>query len=91
MGVQNLGQFRAGDMMRAYCVFADEPPQYDVFFLFQVTDHAYDRTPVVRYDADAGGVLEDLRSLSTVAETEAYLREHDALDADDVATILDRI
>lgn len=90
-GVKNLEQFRAGDVMRAYCVFADEPPAYNVFFVFQVTDHAYERTPIVRYDADTGGILDELRRLSTVAATEAYLREHDALDADEIAKILDRI
>lgn len=90
-GVRNLERFRAGDVMRAYCVFADEPPEYDVFYVFQVTDHAYDRNPVVRYDADAGTVLEELRALETVEETEAYLQERDALDADAVESILDRI
>lgn len=29
-GVENLKQFRAGDVMRGYCVFADEPPEYNV-------------------------------------------------------------
>lgn len=90
-GVQNLKQLRAGDVMRAYCVFADEPPGYEVFYLFQVTDHAYDRNPVVRYDAAAGAVLEELRGIETVEETEAYLEDRDALDAEAVESILDRI
>lgn len=66
-GVKHLMQLRAGDAMRGYCVFADEPPAYNVLCLFQVTDHAYDRDPVVRYDA--GVVLSQLRSLTTVEET----------------------
>lgn len=90
-GVENLMQFRAGATMRGYCVFADEPPGYNVFYLFFVTDHAYDRAPAVRYDADAGEVLDELRYLSSIEETEAYLADHDALDADAIETILDRI
>lgn len=90
-GVENIEQFRAGAVMRGYCVFTDEPPEYNVFYLFQVTDHAYDRAPVVRYDADAGAVLEELRDLSTVDETAAYLHERDALDAEAVERMLDRI
>lgn len=90
-GVQNLQQLRAGDAMRGYCVFADEPPEYGVFYVFQVTDHAYSRNPVVKYDAKAGEVLEELRRLSTPEETKAYLEERDALDADPIETILGRI
>lgn len=33
-GVQYLKQFRAGSSMRGYCVFADEPPEYNILFLF---------------------------------------------------------
>jgi len=84
-------QFRAGGAMRGYCVFADEPPGYNVFYLFRVTYHAYDRNPLGRYDADAGEVPDELRRLSTVEETEAYLAEHDALDAEAIEVILDRI
>lgn len=90
-GVRNLEQFRAGDVMRGYCVFADEPPGYDVFYMFQVTDHAYDRRPVARYDEEAGGVLEELRSLGTVEETETYLAKRDALDADAIERVLELI
>lgn len=90
-GVENLKQFRAGDVMRGYCVFADEPPGYNVFYLFQVTNHGYDRNPIARYDADAGEVLDELRRLLALDETEAYLAEHDALDATDLETVLDRL
>lgn len=90
-GVRYLQQFRAGDVMRGYCVFANEPPGYNVFYLFQITDHAYDRAPVERYDADAGEVLAELRGLDSVAETEAYLREHDAHDAAAVELMLERL
>lgn len=90
-GVQYLKQFRAGDVMRGYCVFADEPPEYDIFYMFQVTDHAYNRRPVEQYDADAGAVLDELRALTTVEETAAYLQEHDAHDADSIQAIRERI
>lgn len=90
-GVQNLKQFRAGEVMRGYCIFADEPPGYNVFYVFQVTEHAYDRAPVVRYDGDAGEVLAELRRLSTVGETEAYCEEHDALGVAEIETLLARI
>lgn len=90
-GVENIEQLRAGDVMRGYCVFADEPPRYNVFYLFQVTDHAYDRDPIGTYDADAGTVLDELRSLSTVEETETYLMDRDALDAESIQEILDRL
>lgn len=90
-GVQNLKQFRAGEVIRGYCIFADEPPGYNVFYVFQVTEHAYDRNPVARFDADAGEVLDELRRLSTPDEMEANLEEHDALDAEAIGTILARI
>ena len=77
--------------MRGYCVYADEPPEYNVFYVFQVTDHAYDRNPLVRYDEKAGEVLEEIRNLETVAETERYLERHDADDAETVRRILDRL
>lgn len=77
--------------MRAYCVYADELPAYNAFYLFQITDHRYDRTPVQKYDRDAGAVLAELRGLETVAETESYLDRRDAHDANDIQQILDRL
>jgi len=77
--------------MRGYCVYADEPPKYNVFYMLQITDHEYDRYPIQRYDRDAGEVLVELRTLETVAETERYLDRHDAHTADDVRRILNRI
>lgn len=90
-GVRYLKQFRAGETMRGYCVFAGEPPGFNVFYFFQITDHGYDRQPVSRYDADAGDVLSELRSLETPAEAEAYLKEHDAHDAEAVEQMLERV
>lgn len=90
-GVRHLKQFRAGDLMRGYCVFADEPPEYNVFYLFQVTDHRYSRQPVTRYDDDAGEVRQELRDLGTIEETERYLDKHDAMDASAIKQILDRL
>ncbi|WP_135826875.1 hypothetical protein [Halorussus ruber] len=90
-GVQNLDRLRAGDVMRAYCVYADEPPEYNVFYLFQITDHRYDREPVQKYDRDAGEVLAELRGLESVAEAKAYLDRRDAHDATDVRRILDHL
>jgi len=90
-GVDNIQQFRAGDVMRGYCVFADEPEAYDVFYFFQVTDHKYDAYPVSRYDSEAGTVLDELRGLADETETEEYLNDHNALDADDIEELLDRI
>lgn len=90
-GVQYVQQFRAGDVMRGYCVYADEPPEYNVFYVLQVTDHEYDRTPIRRYDRDAGDVLAELRNLETVAETEQYLDRRDAHDAESVRQILERL
>lgn len=90
-GVRTLMQFRAGDVMRGYCVYTDEPPGFNVFYLFQVTDHAYDRNPIVRHDSNAQAVLEELRALSSVEETERYLSTRHALDADDIERILERL
>ena len=44
--VDTIQQFRAGDVMRGYCVFADEPESYGIFYFLQVTDHDYDAYPV---------------------------------------------
>lgn len=77
--------------MRGYCVYTDEPPGYNVFYLFQLTDHAYDRTPVTRYDADAEVVVDELRALSSVEEAERYLSARHALDAAAVERILEQL
>lgn len=90
-GVTSLQQFRAGDVMRGYCVYADEPPEYNIFYMFQVTDHQYSRNPVMKYDSDAGEVLQELRDLETVEETEAYLEDHDAHDAEAVELMLEQL
>lgn len=90
-GVQNLKQFRAGDLMRGYCIYADEPPGYNVFYIFQITDHRYGQNPLRQYDEKAGKVLEELRSLENVAETERYLEQHDANDAKTIRQILDQL
>lgn len=88
-GVDNVVQFRAGDVMRGYCVFTTELPAYDVFYFLAVTDHDYDAYPVAKYDRRAGTVLDELRDLSDEGAVEAYLEARNALYADDVATLLD--
>lgn len=77
--------------MRGYCVYADEPPQYNVFYIFQITGHEYGRNPVKRYDEDAGEVLAELRRLETVTGTERYLAERDAHDADAIRELLNHL
>lgn len=90
-GVDHLVQFRAGDVMRGYCVFTDEPPSYDVFYFLAVTDHEYDAYPVAKYDRKAGTVLDELRDLSTADAVEEYLDARNALHAVDVAALLDEL
>lgn len=90
-GVRNIEQFRAGDLMRGYCIYADEPPGYNVFYIFQITDHKYDRNPLHRYDKKAGDVLEELRSLKTVTEVERYLTQRGADDAEAIQRILNQL
>ena len=87
-GVDCVSQFRAGDVMRGYCVFADEPPEYNIFYFLEVTGHDYDAYPVAKYDRKAESVLEKLRALSDIEATEAYLESRDALESDDVETLL---
>lgn len=77
--------------MRGYCVYADEPPEYNVFYMLQITEHEYERSPVKRHDREAGDVLAELRTLETVAQTERYLNRRDAHDADDIRLILQRL
>lgn len=86
-GVDNVQQFRAGDVMRGYCVFADEPPGYNVFYFLQITDHEYDAYPVAKYDRRAESVLESLRALDSHSAVEGYLDDRNALKASDVATL----
>jgi len=90
-GVENVLKFRAGDTMRGYCVFADEPDSYNIFYFLEVTDHEYDKYPVAKYDTKAGEVLETVRGLSGEKEVEKYIKGHGALDASDVEEILDDI
>ncbi|MCX2818499.1 hypothetical protein EGH25_03910 [Haladaptatus sp. F3-133] len=90
-GVENVSQFRAGDVMRGYCVFADEPESYNIFYFLEVTDHGYDRYPVAKYDRRAGEVIETVRGLSGEEEVEGYLEDRDAFDAGDVERLLGRI
>jgi alpha-ketoglutarate-dependent taurine dioxygenase len=90
-GVDHVEQFRAGDEMRGYCVYAEEPPSYNVFYMLEVTAHNYDAYPVAKYDRVAERVTEKLRSLSSVAETEAFLNDHDAMGTDDVERLLDQL
>lgn len=89
-GVDYVSQFRAGDMMRGYCVFTDELASYNAFYFLEVTDHEYDAYPVSKYDRRAKIVLEEMRSLSNEAETDEYLRSREALDVADVESLLDR-
>lgn len=70
VGVEHLHEFRAGAEMRGYCVFADEPPEYNFFLFICVTPHKYDRNDLHRYDPKAGERLEEMRSLSTAGEAE---------------------
>ncbi|MDY6774839.1 MAG: hypothetical protein SV253_01925 [Halobacteria archaeon] len=90
-GVQNVKQFRAGDEMRGYCVFADEPEGYNIFYFLEVTDHEYDKYPVAKYDTKAGDVLERIRSLSGEAEVNEYVEGQDGFDAEDIERILEEI
>lgn len=90
-GVDHVSQFRAGNAMRGYCVFADEPPEYNIFYFLEVTDHDYDAYPVAKYDRKAESVLEKLRTLSNVEATEAYLESQNALESGDVETLLNEI
>jgi len=90
-GVQNVKQFRAGDEMRGYCVFIDEPEGYNIFYFLEVTDHEYDKYPVAKYDTQAGEVLEKIRCLSSEDEVKEYVDERDGFDAEDVERILEYI
>ncbi|SFS42427.1 hypothetical protein [Halostagnicola kamekurae] len=90
-GVDNVDQFRAGDIMRGYCVFADEPPAYNIFYFLQITDHEYDAYPVAKYDRKAGAIIETLQSLSSEVAVEQYLEEHDALRVDDVERLRSKL
>lgn len=89
--VKYLKEFRAGDEMRGYCVFADEPPEYNFFLFICVTPHEYDRHEVQRYDPDAGDRLEEMRSLTTLGAAEDYADEMKALDAADVLRVMDEL
>jgi hypothetical protein len=88
-GVDNVQQFRAGDVMRGYCVFTDDLPSYNVFFFLAVTDHDYDAYPLAKYDRRAGTVIAELRDLTDKSVVEEYLDGHDALDAEDVEALLE--
>lgn len=90
-GCENLKQFRAGDVMRGYCVYSSEPPSYNVFYMFQITEHEYDREPVRKYDHEAGDVLDELGSLSDETAVERYLEANNAHDSESVETLLDAV
>lgn len=90
-GVRYLREFRAGDEMRGYCVFADEPPEYNFFLFICITPHRYDRNELRRYDPRAGERLEEMRSLTTADAAEDYAEEMKALDADDVLRVMDEL
>lgn len=90
-GVEYLKEFRAGDEMRGYCVFADEPPEYNFFLFVCVTPHEYDKHELRRYDPKAGERLEEMRSLATTSEAEGYADEMKALYSTDVLRVMDEL
>lgn len=90
-GVDHVRQFRAGDVMRGYCVFADESPGYTVFYFLEIIDHDYDAHPVAQYDRRAEAVLERLRGFDDQSDSETYLDERGALDTDDIDALLDEL
>lgn len=90
-GVDNVVQFRAGDVMRGYCVFSSEVPSYNIFYFLEVTDHNYDAYPVAKYDRKAELVLKELQKLSNEAEVEDYLESRNAIDGEDVGSFLEQI
>lgn len=90
-GVEHLSEFRAGDEMRGYCVFADEPPEYNFFLFICVTAHQYDRHEIERYDPRAGERVDEMRSLESSDEAASYAEKMKALDSDDVLRIMDEL
>lgn len=90
-GVDNVVQFRAGDVMRGYCVFSNEVPSHNIFYFLEITDHKYDAYPVSKYDRKAETVLKEMQELSNGPEVKDYIESRNALDAEDVSSLLERI
>lgn len=91
VGVKHLKEFRAGDEVRGYCVFADEPPEHNFFLFICVTAHQYDRHKVSQYDPRAGERLEEMRSLKSSDEAEDYAANMDALGEEDILKIMEEL
>lgn len=90
-GVENVEQFRAGDVMRGYCVFSNEVPSYNIFYFLEVTDHDYDAYPVAKYDRKAESVLEEMHRLPDESAVEDYMKSRNALNAEDIDSLLEQL
>ena len=90
-GVDNVFQFRAGDVMRGYCVFSNEVPSYNIFYFLEITDHDYDAYPVAKYDRKAESVLEEMQKLASESRVEDYLRSRNALYTENVNSLLEQL
>jgi len=91
--IGNLDIFAVGDQIRLYTKVVDEIPrgesEYHVIYLFYIDDdHDYENKMLATYSPEAEQKAERITSIDTVPNLEAYLEEHDAMDADDLRDLL---
>lgn len=91
-GCDYLEIVREGNTLRLYTKLVTGVPPgnkaYNIFYLFYVDKHKYRQGELVRFDEAAKKAL-GRATMQGLIQLKGYLKEHRALDADDVQQLLD--
>lgn len=91
--IANLDIITIGDQGRLYTKVVDEIPrgdtEYHVIFLFFIDPyHDYPHKALAEYSPSAEAKVDRVTALEEVSDVDQYLRNHDALDEDDLRDLL---
>ena len=92
--IGNVDIIRAGGQCRLYTKVITNVPREDteyhvIYVLYIDSEHEYNQADLATYSGYAQARLEEVTSLATVSDVEAYLDENNAFSHDDLFDLLD--
>lgn len=93
-GCDVLEVLRGTDRLRIYCKLVEGVPRqdatYNLLFLFYVDEHEYRERKLTEMDEAARRQVERIEECETLDAVEAYLDRRQALDEEDLTTLIER-
>lgn len=90
-GVRNLKQLAAGGSLRIYCTYQEDAPKFDILYVYDVTNHEYDKQPVTQVDPLAGKHKREISELEHPAAARSYLNERGFFNISDLDAVIAKL